>query len=72
MRGISMTLCLGRPDNPQAFGLFHPDALVFKAPGIEKAICFDWGTKATGQAVILSRSGNYDGPPPDWCDWEKR
>jgi hypothetical protein len=71
IRGFAMCLCLGKPSNPATFGLWHPDALVLKKGTSETAVCFDWEAPPSGQAFICNHAGTYDGPPPNWLEWEK-
>jgi hypothetical protein len=71
VRGLTFTLVLGRPDNPDSFGLFRPDALVFRK-GIHKStIELTWQRPFVGRAMYFDRVGTYDGPPPNWEKWEQ-
>lgn len=71
IRGVPLALCLGKPGDPKAFGTWRPDALVFRAPKQERTLIMEWDT-LQGQAIFLDRSGTYDGPPPDWKEWEQK
>jgi hypothetical protein len=72
IRGMHLGLCMGKPDHPQVFGVFRPAALIFRAPGRERRLILQWeGVGASHQAVFLERVGTYDGPPPDWREWEQ-
>jgi hypothetical protein len=71
IQGLPFILLLGRPDDPDAFGVWRPEKLVFKFPGSEKTLQLTWDSGARGPPVILTRTGSYDGHPPSWKDWER-
>jgi len=71
IRGVPFTLCLGKPDNPASFGLFRPEAIVFRHGQCEKVLVLSWLGGPMSPVILLERSGTYDGPPPDWKEWER-
>lgn len=71
IRGVPFLLCLGRPDNPASFGLFRPEAIVFKHEQCEKVLVLSWLGGPQSGVVLLNRAGTYDGAPPDWKEWER-
>jgi hypothetical protein len=71
IRGVPFVLCLGKPDNPQSFGQFRPEAIVFRNGACEKVLELKWLHGAQSQAILLNHAGRYDGPPPDWNEWER-
>ena len=71
IRGLPFLLCLGKPENVEALGFYRPEAIVFKSGEREKVLVFSWLHGPRSPVVHLSRKGAYDGPPPDWKDWEK-
>jgi hypothetical protein len=42
IRGMHLGLCMGKPDHPEAFGIFRPAALIFRAPYRERRIILTW------------------------------
>lgn len=72
IRGMPLTLCLGKPDDPTSFGIRRPTALVFRSTDRERAIVLNWHGPHDDRAILLNRAGTYDGPPPNWEDWEKK
>jgi len=70
IRGLPFTLCMGKPDNPQSFGMHRPKEIIFEARTCEKVLELDW-PGSHGESARLSHVGRYDGPPPDWKEWEK-
>lgn len=71
IRGVPFVLCLGKPDNPASFGLFRPEAIVFRNGQCEKALVLSWLRGPKSPVVLLERAGSYDGAPPDWKEWER-
>ena len=71
IRGMPFGLCLGKPDHSDAFGIRHPEAIVFRADKSQRRIILNWQSGPTGAPVLLDRAGTYDGPPPNWKDWER-
>jgi hypothetical protein len=71
IRGLPFTLCLGKPDNPASFGLFRPEAIVFRNGSREKVLALSWHDGPRSSAILLQRTGAYDGAPPDWKEWER-
>jgi hypothetical protein len=71
MRGLPFYLLLGKPDNPGSFGYWRPIRIAFKQGNGSKVIEMSWSAPSDAQTVSLSRTGTYDGPPPDWLPWEK-
>lgn len=69
LAGVGFNLVLGRPDNPQAFGIYRPRGLLFQIPGREIGIEFKWPFK-TETAVIYTRVGTSSEPPPQWEGWK--
>lgn len=72
LRGLPLCLCLGRPDHPQHFGIYRPAGFLFRTPQKERKLTLNWEGDASAQIVLLDRVGIYDGPPPDWREWERR
>ena len=71
IRGLPFMLCLGKPDNPESFGIQHrPKKILFKTHTCEKVIGLTW-LVSCGEGIVLSRVGRYDGSPPNWKEWEK-
>lgn len=71
IRGLPFVLCLGKPDNPASFGLFRPEAIVFRNGTCEKVLSLSWLEGPQSPPILLERAGSYDGAPPDWREWEK-
>ncbi|MEP7340369.1 MAG: hypothetical protein ABI977_21740 [Acidobacteriota bacterium] len=71
IRGVPLVLCLGKPDKPESFGMFRPEAVILSSGECEKVLLLSWGNGPQSQAILLERSGAYDGPPPDWNEWEQ-
>ena len=71
IRGFPLMLCLGRPEDPTTIGLFRPEALFLKHSQCEKVLVLSWLGGPMGPPVVLERSGTYDGPPPNWKEWER-
>jgi len=72
LRGMHLGLCLGIPDNPQAFGTLKPAALIFRSSSCERRLLLRWENATTSKAIFLERVGAHDGPPPDWREWEQK
>ena len=72
IRGLVFHLCLGLPSDPSAFGIWRPSHIIFRDQSVRKVIELSWSKAGSRQFVTLTRGGSYDGPPPDWQDWEKR
>ena len=71
IRGVPFVLCLGKPDNPASFGLFRPEAIVFRHGQCEKVLVLSWLGGPKSPVVLLERAGSYDGAPPEWKEWER-
>lgn len=71
LQGLPFVLCLGKPDNPGAFGIWRPDQITFRSKSCESTINLSWKSLAHGSAVVLGRIGTYDGHPPNWKDWQR-
>jgi hypothetical protein len=71
IQGMPFKLVMGKPGDPKAFGIWRPSQLLFKSPSATQLITLSWLGKSSGEPVILTRTGTYDGHPPDWQDWEK-
>jgi hypothetical protein len=71
IQGLPFLLLLGTPGNPNAFGIWRPNRLIFKLPSTERALHLNWDSEGSGSPVVLTRSGTYDGSPPSWKDWER-
>lgn len=71
IRGMPFVLCLGKPDNPSSFGLFRPEAIVFRHGQCEKVLVLGWLGGSMSPVILLERAGTYDGAPPDWKEWER-
>lgn len=71
IRGFPFTLVLGKPGNPKSFGEWRPAKIIFENSHCKKEIRFDWEHYQHGGTVHLTRQGTYDGPPPDWKEWEQ-
>ena len=64
-------MVLGKPDNPAAFGTFRPHNLVFGSMDsrIKHNIELNWAIDRGNLAVIYTRIGNTDAPPPNREPW---
>jgi hypothetical protein len=71
IRGLPLALCLGKPVDKNAFGIWRPPAIVFRGPSQEKRLILQWDGKHATDAIFLDRAGTYDGPPPNWKHWER-
>lgn len=71
MRGLPLGLCLGKPDQPSAFGILRPSALSFRSGHRRRQIMLRWSRDRAGAPIQLNRAGTYDGPSPDWLPWER-
>src|SRR5258708_16356250 len=66
LRGLAFYLLMGKPDRPDMLGIWRPSQIVIGHQKIAKIVEFSWQIPASGQFVVFSRSGTYDGPPPYW------
>lgn len=71
IRGLPFMLCLGKPDTPEKIGMFYPEAIVFRSATCEKVLALSWVGGPKSPAILLERSGTYNGPPPNWREWER-
>lgn len=71
IRGLPFLLCLGKPSNPELLGVWRPAAITFKSSTCEKTLSLSWDGDKHGAPVGLKRIGVYEGPPPNWKEWEK-
>jgi hypothetical protein len=71
IRGLPFVLCLGKPDRSESFGIHRPKAIVFNAGECEKVLILSWLRGPRSPVILLKRVGTYDGPPPDWKEWER-
>jgi hypothetical protein len=71
IRGLPMVLCFGKPEIPESMGLFHPESIIFKSGACEKVLVLSWASGVKNSAILLERAGTYDGPPPNWPEWER-
>jgi hypothetical protein len=60
--GVDFNLLVGRPDHPSAWGIFHPQGLIFRREHDEKRIQLRWAN--TGGALsFLPGSGPAESAP---------
>jgi len=71
IRGLPFVLCLGKPDIPENIGVFHPEAIVFGSGTCEKVLALSWVGGHKSPAILLERTGTYNGPSPNWREWER-
>jgi hypothetical protein len=71
LRGMPFGLCLGKPDQPTQFGVLRPKSLTFKSSERTRTVVLNWSRCRSGYPIILNRAGSYDGPPPNWQEWER-
>lgn len=71
INGMRFRLALGKPDDPARFGTFRPRSLIFEQDGVKKYIELSWQDQNLQQLALLSRTGIYQGPPPDWPQWAR-
>jgi hypothetical protein len=71
INGIPLTLVLGNPDNPEAWGVYRPRTLVFSQRGVEKYLELSWLNSVYNNYVLFDRQIPYDGSPPNWPEWAK-
>lgn len=71
IRGLPFSLCMGKPDNSGSFGLRRPSEIIFESPNSTQTIGLSWSPAHNGKPITLTRAGTYDGPPPNWREWEK-
>jgi hypothetical protein len=71
IRGLPFVLCLGKPHRQESFGIHRPEAIVFKSDECEKVLVLSWPRGPRNPVILLKRAGTYDGPPPDWREWEQ-
>lgn len=71
IRGMPLGLCLGKPDQPDVFGVLRPAGLHFRSRLRQRHLVLDWQRNPSATPISLDRVGTYDGPPPDWKDWER-
>jgi hypothetical protein len=69
LQGLPFTLLFGRPDGP--WGIWRPARIVFQFPSVQTKLIVRWKGPSSGKTIQLTRSGTYDGHPPDWKDWER-
>ncbi len=66
--GFSFALSMRKPNldaSPSfAGGIYRPGSLVFRRDGIRKTAKFSWADPRFNQPMVLTRVGQYDGPPP--------
>jgi len=71
LQGLPFVLCLGKPDNPRAFGTWRPTEIKLRCEAAERSLKFQWEKLPHGDSITLTRTGSYDGHPPDWKEWER-
>jgi hypothetical protein len=71
IQGVPLTLVLGKPDNPAAFGIWRPGQIIFKSSTGTLLVNLSWQDRCSGQPVTLTCTGTYDGHPPNWKEWER-
>lgn len=71
IQGFPFTLLMGEPSDPKAFGIWRPGHLVFQSPAATQTIRLAWQRDGSSELVSLTRTGTYDGHPPNWKDWER-
>lgn len=64
-------LVLGRPDDPNAWGIRRPRELAFTNSQCMKTLVLDWGDSSFSQRVELKFVGTYQGKPANWPTWDK-
>ena len=71
-RGLPLRLVLGKPGNAKAIGEWRPNKIFFEGKTCRKELRLDWEHLPHGGPVFLGGQGTYDGPPPNWQEWEKK
>ena len=69
--GVHLTVVLGQPDDPLAWGKYRPRGLIFDYPDkSEKRVELKWPTK-TDEAIIYTKVGAGCSEAPQWEGWRK-
>lgn len=68
--GIGIWLLLGRPDDPDAFGVHRPRGLIFNLPEGERRIDFLWPFR-TDRAVTYTKLETTKEDPPHRVGWKR-
>lgn len=68
--GVHFSLLVGRPDYPSAWGIFHPQSLIFRSGSDEKRIEFVW-PHGSGDAITYTKVGTSNNRPPQWDGWKE-
>jgi hypothetical protein len=68
--GVSFNILLGRPDNPQDFGVHRPRAIIFRYEENEKQIELSWPFRAEGE-IIYTKVGTTKERPPQFKGWKE-
>lgn len=63
--GIEMHFLMGKPDQPQAFGVLRPCAFIFKKNSVVSKVELSWPRRKAGGAIVLTHQGTYSGSSPD-------
>ncbi len=62
--GFEMHLCLGKPDNPDSFGVYRPTNLTFSKDLVTSNIKIEWPMKVKEKNISFKQVGTYDGVAP--------
>lgn len=57
---------LGKPDNPDEWGTFHPNTLIFKKNNIQKFIEITWNESNKNRYLEFNHVGTTDQLPPGY------
>lgn len=66
--GVLINLVLGQPDNPEYWGVYRPQYLIFRDVQNEKLIELAWPFHNNG-SIIYTKIGSSRERAPQWSDW---
>ncbi len=68
--GVPFKIALGRPDNPEQFGVYRPQGIIFQLPAGERRVEFIWPFP-NERTVVFSKVGLSTDRPPQWEGWKE-
>jgi hypothetical protein len=70
--GLRLILLIGKPDAIPNGWLWHPTTIILTARGVDKILELSWDKVVPIKFARFERHHNeFDGPPPDWQEWER-
>jgi hypothetical protein len=71
LNNFKFNLLLGKPDNPDVWGIRRINRIIFSNGLVNKVIELDWEDQKYDKYVVFSRVGITDERPPNWEEWMK-